>query len=309
MFLQHAMSGPGLTATPPHDLLVTALRMQDRIQAHAFASGLNVACAALLTSTREPGALKKAKLMRAENQRNDASLAKELSNDRHQGLPASEADLKRADIVANNSHAAAKSLLLNTAPAVHLLCALDPIRTKPLLQQLPMQLQQVIRQALLRAAKAADVHLTTRDRQGDLLQAMRKLCPRTDARATTESLAYVKDIAKDWSALRDAVDVFKGLVEPSHQVGGGGWPQLTARIFGLMLMMLLSSIVACVTLPFLAVHTLFVVYRNVDVSDRSVADALLQTVQHRLMRAIHTIYTFLPSRAFRLVDGRGLQDF
>lgn len=303
------MSGPGLTATPPHDLLVTALRMQDRIQAHAFASGLNVACAALLTSTREPGALKKAKLMRAENQRNDASLAKELSNDRHQGLPASEADLKRADIVANNSHAAAKSLLLNTAPAVHLLCALDPIRTKPLLQQLPMQLQQVIRQALLRAAKAADVHLTTRDRQGDLLQAMRKLCPRTDARATTESLAYVKDIAKDWSALRDAVDVFKGLVEPSHQVGGGGWPQLTARIFGLMLMMLLSSIVACVTLPFLAVHTLFVVYRNVDVSDRSVADALLQTVQHRLMRAIHTIYTFLPSRAFRLVDGRGLQDF
>ncbi|CAL8461278.1 g809 [Coccomyxa elongata] len=303
------MSGPGLTATPPHDLLVTALRMQDRIQAHAFASGLNVACAALLTSTREPGALKKAKLMRAENQRNDASLAKELSNDRHQGLPASQADLKRADIVANNSHAAAKSLLLNTAPAVHLLCALDPIRTKPLLQQLPMQLQQVIRQALLRAAKAADVHLTTRDRQGDLLQAMRKLCPRTDARATTESLAYVKDIAKDWSALRDAVDVFKGLVEPSHQVGGGGWPQLTARIFGLMLMMLLSSIVACVTLPFLAVHTLFVVYRNVDVSDRSVADALLQTVQHRLMRAIHTIYTFLPSRAFRLVDGRGLQDF
>lgn len=303
------MSGPGLTATPPHDLLVTALRMQDRIQAHAFASGLNVACAALLGSTKEPGAMKKAQLMRAETQRNEATLAKVLNSDRKGGLPASEADLKRADIVANNSHAAAKRLLLTTAPAVHLLCALDPNRTKPLLQQLPMQLQQVIRKALIRAAKAADVPLTTRDRQGDLFQALQKLCPRTDARATTESLAYVKNLGKDWSALRDAIDVFKGLVEPSHQVGGGGWPQLTARIFGLMLMMLLSSIVACVTLPFLAVHTLFVVYRNVDVSDRFLADALLQTVQHRLMRAIHKIYTFLPSRLFRIVDERALQDF
>ena len=305
------MSGPELTATPSHDLLVTALRMQDRIQAHAFASGLNRACAALLTSTGRPDALRKAELMRVEDQRNNASLAKELIADRQsQGLSAStEADLKRADIVANNSPAAAKRMLLQTAPAVHLLSALDPSRTKSLLRQIPRQLQNAIRQALVKASKAADVHLTAHELQGDLLQALQRLCPRTDARATSESLTYVRKIAKGWSALGDAVDHFKRLLQPTKQAGGGGWPELTTRIFGLMLMMLLSSVVACVTLPLLVAHTLFVVYRNVDVSDRSVSDALLQTVQHRLMRAIHTIYTFLPTRVFRVVDERGLQDF
>ncbi len=309
------MSGPGLTATHSHDLLVTALRMQDRIQAHAFASGLNRACAALLASTGKPDALKKAELMRTEDQRNNASLAKELTRDRQGVALSTEADLKRADIVANNSPAAAKGLLLQTAPAVHLLGALDPSRTRSLLQQMPQQLQDTIRKALLKASQAANVQLTAREVRGDLLQALQRLCPRTDARATSESLTYVRGIAKGWSALSDAVEDFKGLLRPTKQaggfrgVGGGGWPELTARIFGLMLMMLLSSIVACVTLPLLVAHTLFVVYRNVDVSDRSVSDALLQTVQHRLMRAIHTIYTFLPTRVFRLVGGRRLRDF
>lgn len=292
-------------ATRPQDLLVTALRMQDRMQAHAFASGLNSACAALLMSTGKPAALKRAGIMRAEVQRNTASLAKELSGDRAGMSTATQGDMMRAAIVTNNSPAAAKKLLLQTAPALHLLGALDPTRTRPLLEQLPRQLQESIRKELHRAAEAAGVHLTARDLRGDLLQAMRKLCPHTDARATSESLAYVRGISKGWSALTDALDDFKGLVDPTLQTGGGGWPMVTARLFGLMLMMLLSSVVACVTLPILAVHTL-VAYRHIDMSDRSMSDALLQAVQTRLMRAIHTIYSFLPTRVFRLVDERAL---